>query len=509
VSAAFAAAFDPTNAVFMLEISTGASPPTEEEFLAAASAAADVRPEAAADVEDAEVAFVDPTAVGTVAETTEHAASGVTSAWLGNGVRVHHREMKERGNEATITITLAAGSILETSGDRGIAEAAAQAWTRPAGGAYTNTQIQDWLVGRKVHLRASGGEDTMSLVVSGDPDELEDGLRLAHLLLTEPVVEKRTLDGWRRRTRQTIAGRRMQPAGLLGQTVDEAFYEETEARKRPLERAHVDAIMLPAAQAWLRAAAKERPMEVAVVGDVPRDAAIALVTKHLGALPARPRIGPDTLAELRVIPRPKGPIDVERKFDIQTPEAFVYDGFFAADARDLDESRRLEVAARVVSTRMIAEIRERRQLVYSVRAASRPAVVFPGFGVFAVQAPTDPARGAELSRAVSEMYEAFAKDGPSEAETEVAKRQIENQLAEEQNTPAYWSGVLGTLDYRGLALDQVVGAREAFRKITAAEVREAFANRFRPEARFRFVVGPSGNAPAPAAAPPADDVEGK
>jgi zinc protease len=506
VEATFADAFDPTNAVFTLEIAAGASPPTEEEFLKIASAAVDVRPDAAADVESVVAVLADPTTKGTIAELSAHEASGVSSAWLGNGVRVHHRRMMEQRNEATITITLAAGSILETAADRGIAEAAGQAWAQPAGGAYTNSQIRDFLVGKKVHLRAAGGEDTMNLVVSGDPADLEDGMRLAYLLLTEPVIENRTLGGWRRRVRQSIAARKVQPAGLLGETVDEAFYDKSEVRKRPIESSHIDKIKLPAAQAWLRAAAKERPMEVAVVGDISKDAAMALVTKYLGALPARPRIGGSTLADLRVIARPKGPIDVERAFDVQTPEAFVYDGFFSADASDIDDARRLEIAARVLTSRMIAEIREKRQLVYSVRATSRPGVVFPGFGVFAVQAPTDPAKGAALAAALEEMYAAFAKDGPTDDETDVAKRQMASQLDEEMNTPAYWAGLLATLDYRGRNLDEALGAPAAYQKITSAEVRDAFAKRFRPDARFHFVVTPTGKPPAQAAAPtPTDD----
>ena len=36
-------------------------------------------------------------------------ASGVTSMWLDNGVRAHHRFMDERKNEASIAITLAGG----------------------------------------------------------------------------------------------------------------------------------------------------------------------------------------------------------------------------------------------------------------------------------------------------------------------------------------------------------------------------------------------------------------
>src|SRR6266487_2202073 len=80
---------------------------------------------------------------GAVVESVSHAASGVTSMWLDNGVRVHHRRMDQRKNEASIEITLAGGQIQETPADRGITEAALRGWGRPATSRLTSTQIRD------------------------------------------------------------------------------------------------------------------------------------------------------------------------------------------------------------------------------------------------------------------------------------------------------------------------------------------------------------------------------
>ncbi len=492
-SAAFAEAFDTKDALFTIEIPSGESPPTEDEFLTTAAAAVDVTPEAAPEVEAPTIVLPDAPAGGTIAETSRHAGSGVTSAWLGNGVRVHVRRMTERRNEATIAIHVAAGAIEETAKDRGIAEAAEQSWAQPAAGEFTSTQIRDWLVGKKVHLRSAVAEDVLSLNVSGETSDLEHGLRLARLLLTEPVVENRTIGGWKRRVRQAADARKLLPAGLLDDAVGETFFGKDAVRLRPLEREQADRIGMAAAQTWLRTALKTQPIEVAVVGDVEPDAALALVAKYLGALPARPRMTSTTFADLRRLARPKGPIDVERPIDVKTSEAFVYDGFFGPDATERDDARRLELAAQVLTSRMIAEIRERRQLVYSVRAASQPAAIFPGFGTFGVRVPTDPAKGAELAGALEEMFAAFAKDGPTDEEIDVAKRQTAVRLDEEHGTAAFWLGVLGTLDYRGGNLDEVVGASAAYQKITASEVHDAFAKRYVPENRFRFVVTPSGS----------------
>jgi predicted Zn-dependent peptidase len=146
------------------------------------------------------------------------------------------------------------------------------------------------------------------------------------------------------------------------------------------------------------------------------------------------------------------------------------------------------MAARVLSTRMNAVLREEKRLVYSIGASSQPAREYPGFGLFTARAPTDPAKAEALAEAVSDMYAAFAQDGPSEEEMAVAKRQIANQLDQFMKEPDFWVNWLSTLDYRGLSLDDLVAAPADYQGITAGEVRGAFARYNAPTARFRFIV---------------------
>ena len=57
-------------------------------------------------------------------------------------------------------------------------------------------------------------------------------------------------------------------------------------------------------------------------------------------------------------------------------------GFYGADEANRADVRALNMAARILSTRMVKEVREAAQLVYSIGASSRAATTYPGFGVF-------------------------------------------------------------------------------------------------------------------------------
>ena len=491
VSELFAANFDPTNVIFIAELPSGSDVPSETGLVSLGRLALNVKPEREVEVARVNSLLEKLPVGGKIFESVEHTASGVLSGWLANGVRLHYRFMAERKNEATIVITLAGGQIQETAANRGITEAASLAWSRPATSKLSSIQIRDLMTGRKVRVRGRTDQDTLTLSISGNPGDLEVGLQLAYLLLTDPVIEPAAFEQWKETEAQRIASRKVQPAGVLSEAMAAAFYPKEEPRIKPLGAEQLRKIRLDAAQAWLRKVISEAPIEVAVVGDVAQSTALGLVERYLGSLPARDRISDKTFAGLRKITRSAGPISVERKINVKTPQAFVMDGFFGADIQNVRDSRLLTMAARVLSTRMNAVIREEKQLVYSVSASSQPASEYPGFGLFVARAPTDPAKAEALATALNEMYAVFAKDGPSEDEMAVARKQMANLIDQTVKEPDFWLSRLSTLGYRGLTLTELVEAAAAYQQYTAQEVRQAFIRYYKPKARFRFVIMPS------------------
>ncbi|MGH7331511.1 MAG: M16 family metallopeptidase, partial [Candidatus Rokuibacteriota bacterium] len=301
VSQTFAALFDPTNAIFVIKLPSSSAVPTEAALIAAGRAAVDVKPDKPAEVARVTSLLAAPPRAGTAVDRQEHAATGVTSVRLDNGVRAHHRFMDQRKNEATVAITLAGGVIQEEASTRGISEAAAQAWERPATSVLSSPQIESLLTGKKVRVRSGVGPDTLTLTVSGNPRDLETGLQLAYLLLTDPLIEAAALGQWKEKEIQAIAARQREPWGVLEESMAAALYPRDAVRLYPLTADQVRAVTREAAQAWLSKLIASAPIEVAVVGDIEREAALTLVTTYLGSLPAREAIGDKTLREQRTL----------------------------------------------------------------------------------------------------------------------------------------------------------------------------------------------------------------
>jgi zinc protease len=501
VSATFAATFDTTSTVIVAKLPATGSVPDEAAVARVGRVALDVTPAPAPERERPASLLAAPPAAGTIVERRTDATSGVTSFWLDNGVRGHHRAMDERKGEVVVVVTLAGGIIEENPPRRGITEAALQAWVSPATSRLTSTDIRDLLVGKRVGVHASVGEDAVTLTVRTTPEDVETALQLVHLLLTDPVIEPVALARWTEAQLEWVERRRVEPIPALRTLAAETLAPAGEVRMRPLRGDEITAIGRDAAQAWLRRVVATAPIETATVGNIEEARALQLVATYLGSLPRRDRIGGSTLAALRNVAPPPGPIHVARTVDTRTPQAAVLAGFRGADARDRRDARLLAVAARVLSTRMHRVLREERQLVYSIGAVSRPSWAYPGFGAFVAEAPTDPARAPALAAEIEAMYAHFGTEGPTEDEVAIARRQLVNQLDDQLQRPDVWASRLAAIDYRGESPRELLEARRQYEQASTPDVHDAFRRYYRPAARFTIVVSPAG--PAAPAEPPA------
>jgi zinc protease len=146
---------------------------------------------------------------------------------------------------------------------------------------------------------------------------------------------------------------------------------------------------------------------------------------------------------------------------------------------------------------MIDEIREKAQLVYSIGTGSSPASTYPGFGVVQASATTDPDKVPALVAKIHEMFTTFAKDGCTEDELKTAKLQMAKTFEEQLKEPAFWMGRLEQIDFRGMNLDDVAKAPEAYQTVTADQVKAVFAKYYVPESHITVAIKPDGTGEAP------------
>ncbi len=472
--------------------------PAEEAVLAAARAALARKTTPIVDEERPDSLLTQLPEPGKIAEQTVDAELGITSAWLENGVRLHHRFMDYKKDEVLIAINLAGGEIDESAANRGITEAAAQILSQPATSRLASTDIRDLITGKQFRLWGQAQTDVLAIRLSGSPADIETGLQLTYALLTDGRLEPSAFDVWSQSTIEDLQQGETQPQFRLIRIMREVM-GGGDPRLKLLTPEQVSALSLNAAQKWFDHLRKEAPIEVAVVGELPWESARDLITRYLGSLPVRPRQAPGIDAK-RILQRSPGPHERQSSVETLTPTAFVLTGFFGCEERNVRDVRSLEIASQILSSRLIKEIREERQLVYSIGASNRPSSAYKDAGLFFAAAPTTPEKAGELASSVLAIFGEFGRKGPSEEEMQTARKQIANDLDKRRKEPSYWVNVLGTLDFQGRSLKDIQEDAEAYEKATAEEVREAFERYHKPDRMIRLEVEPV--APAPAADAP-------
>jgi zinc protease len=354
------------------------------------------------------------------------------------------------------------------------------------------------MVGKNISVsgpRVSGhggaiASDSITLTVSGSPQDLEAGMQLAHLLLREPRIESAAFEQFKTQKRQTIQEAASNPILAGMRLLSGAPYPQDVARTQPVSLEQLDRISLDAAQAWLDKLVHESPIEVVVVGDVGLDTAMPLIRRYLGSLPSRDPVTRELFADRRELPQPTEPRTIAKEIATTTPQAFVMSGFYGPDETNLADLRPMNVATRILSTRMIKEIREDAQLVYSISAMLRSGRTYPGFGMVMAAAPTEPAKVDALTGKVAEMYRAMAEKGITPGELDTAKKQIANIMEEQMRSRGFWLSQLSRMTFRGIALDDIVTAPAAYEAVTAAQVQATFAKYFQTRPSLIVTVTP-------------------
>ncbi len=489
VAAVFAANFAPERRAYVLSLpeQAGLEIPSREALRTVVEAVL-AQPVAPWQSKERPTALLDkPPQPGTIVEQTRFAPLEITQATFSNNVRLHYRFMDFKKEHVTVTITLAGGVIRERAEQRGLTEVATLALSTPATARFSSTDIRDIMTGKKVAVEGRMREDTVVLSVAGAPEALEDGLQLAHVLLQEARLEPASVSLWKDQKLQELAAARTR----LDSRAREAAALVTsgnDPRRAPLTPAQVKARAeaIATAQAWLDELLHSAPMEVAIVGDIPESRAMELAATYFGSLPPRPRHDA-RLASLRQVAGFTGPLERTLEVETITPRAHPMLLWRCADWQDVRGRRLLSIASLILERRVLREVREERGLTYSTSTYAQPSKVYPDTSALYVEFTTDPDKAIEAVALARSVVERFAAEGPTDAEMETVRKQLQNTLETMYKEPRFWVDVLSDLEYHGTKLADLEGAIEKFLAFSKDDVAAEMRKTVVPE-RFATII---------------------
>ena len=336
---------------------------------------------------------------------------------------------------------------------------------------------------------ASAGSDRMSFSLRSlsYPDLLERAAALAARQIGEPSFPEPIWQRDRERLSAAIREANTRPATVSGRAFSKGVYgdhpygfEMTEATLARMGVADMRKL-------YARLIAPCRA-KVSIVGALDRAQADVLVTKLLSRLPA----GDATAcAPLPSVPE-VAPLTAskERRIPFDSAQAHVFIGQ-PGHKRDDPDFFALLVGNYTLGgggfvSRLTTEVREKRGLSYSVYSYFSPGL---HAGAFMVGLQTRPDQAEQALQVSREVVARFVAEGPTPQELKAAKDNLIGGFALRIDSNRKLLDNVANIAWNNLPLDYLDSWTRQVEKVTAADVRAAFARKLQPERMVTVVVG--------------------
>lgn len=340
---------------------------------------------------------------------------------------------------------------------------------------------------------AGAGSDRMSLTLRSltYPDLLGKAVALAARQIGAPAFPERE---WLRDRERLKAA--LREAGTRPATVANRAFEKAVFGQHPYGQQTTDATLDRITPADMRALYARTVVAcravVSVVGAVTRAQADAMVTQLLAGLPTGTTGGaPATCAPLPAVPEVlplAAPLELRLPFNSAQAHVLIGQPGFRRNDPDFFA---LTVGNYILGgggfvSRLTAEVREKRGLSYSVYSHFSPGLQA---GAFTVGLQTRPDQATQAVQVARDVLKKFVADGPTPAELQAAKDYFAGSFALRIDTNQKLLGNISNMAWNHLPIDYLDTWTRQMEKVTADDIRAAFARKLRPETMVTVVVG--------------------
>ncbi|WP_296216694.1 M16 family metallopeptidase [Pseudomonas sp. UBA2684] len=363
----------------------------------------------------------------------------------------------------------------------------------------TNAMLNEGVPGKDVGAIASGFEGlgadfgngayrdmaVASLRSLSAMDKREPALQLFNQVLGQPTFPE---DALTRIKNQLLAGfeyRKQNPGTLAGLELFERLYgNHPYAHPSDGSAESIPLISREQLQAFHAKAYSAGNTVIALVGDLSRSEAEALVAQVSAALPKGPA--------LAKIAQPQTPPAGASHIDFPSNQTHLMIAQLGIDRRDPDYAA-LYLGNQIFGgggfgTRLMTEVREKRGLTYGVYSGFS---AMQARGPFMINLQTRAELSAGTLQLVKDLLRDYLASGPTQEELDNAKRELAGSFPLSTASNAAIVGQLGSIGFYDLPLDYLEVFMTQVQALSTEQVKAAMAKHLDPDALVIVTAGPT------------------
>lgn len=413
-------------------------------------------------------AYTDFGQAGTVVSDKTIADLGIRTVRFANGVMLNLKKTDFEDNRIRYSLRIDGGQ-LHFGKENGVLSWLMSA-TYASGGleAHDIEDLRSLLAGTTVSPTFGVADNYFGGAGAVAPADLERQLQVMAAYTTHPGYSENALRLFRRPLPELYARLDAVPASALGVAMSKIMTDDDPRfALAPLETIQAaDFVMLKAA---LGDVLKQNRLEIALVGDLDEEAAIAAVARSFGALPNRATDGQEYGAQLKL-----GWSAVRGNFDIPhkgEPNQLGWRRVWTTTGdKDQKTTQSMDLLARVLTLRLTDELREKLGATYGVSANSDMSKVYPARGAFSVSTSGDPKDLAVIEATVDQVIKELVT-APVDADLfERARKPVLESYADWKKRNDVWLGVVAEAQTDADNLNRFRQNEANFTSITAKDI---------------------------------------
>ncbi|MCC6925357.1 insulinase family protein [Novosphingobium sp.] len=348
--------------------------------------------------------YTDFGAAGKVISDTRDPALGIRMIRFENGVRLNLKKTDLKKDQVLVQISVDGGAMLNTR-ENPMAMNMAGMLGQGGLGKHSRDELDSILAGHAVSANFRPGERSLVAVAGTTPADLELQLQYLAAQITDPGYRPEAEVRFTQNVNNMFAALRSTPGSALGADLGSILSDKDprfslgnveEWRKLNFAKLKGD----------LGDRLRNGAIEIAIVGDIDEDAALALVGRTFGALPARePDFRPYAEQRVRSFTRDRKP-RVLRHTGAKD-QALLTLTWPTRDGQDPVADVRLGLLERVMGVVLTDNLREKLGKTYSPQVGQSTSQTYPGWGTFTLAVSVDvkevPATRSAIAEALAEL----------------------------------------------------------------------------------------------------------
>lgn len=429
-------------------------------------------------------AYTDFGPAGKIVEDRQIADLGIRTIRFANGVRLNLKQTDFEDNRVRYSLRIDGGGLL-------FGKARAPLWRLMSAayvsGGLAKHEIEDLkslMAGTTVNSSFSVGDDYFGGYGVVAPDDLEKQMQVMAAFASDPGYHQNAIRLYRRPLPEVYATLYATPGSALSIDAGRIMNDNDPRFSLP----PLDTLMtldFKQLKSALGNALVQNPMEIGLVGDFNPDQAIAAVARTFGAMPARLAKNQDYSNErIANFSSKNGSFDIAHKGEkdqLGWRRVWITD-----EDKDQKRTQTMDLLARVITVRLIDELREKLGATYGASASSNMSDVYTGRGTFSISTNGDPKDITAIESTVDAIIQEILA-APVDADIfERARKPVLESYADWRERNATWIGYVAEAQSRPDQLDRFRQSEDQFKSITADDLWQMAKLYLAKPARYTF-----------------------